>query len=219
MNIPPWSFSTINSYMTCPFKYYAAKVSKKYPDESNEASIWGNRVHKALEERLLHKTTLPVGMDQWEPIVALFDEPSGELLVEHKLAIDKKFEPCDWDNSWARCIIDVALLRGDRAKAYDWKTGKIKPGSQQLALSSAILMHVHPSVKIVDTGYVWLQYGDITPASYHRGDLSDFWAEFLPNVRKWERSFETGKWEKKPSGLCRDWCSNKECNFYQEKKK
>jgi hypothetical protein len=157
-------------------------------------------------------------MEQWEPVAALFDEPGGQLLVEKKLAIAQNFIPAKWDTAWGRGIIDVAILQGEKAKAYDWKTGKVKPDSLQLRLFSALLMHTYGFVEEVKTGYVWLQDGTITEETYTRDSLPEFWAEYLPKIKRWEESYQTNTWEKRPSGLCAGWCSNRECNFHKEKK-
>lgn len=211
--IPPWSHSTISSYKTCPLKYFAAKVSKKYPDQQNEASLWGNRVHTALENRVLKKTPLPEGMKEYEPLAALFDAPDGQLIVEKKLALDKYFRPAEWDKCWVRGIIDIGILKSKSAKVYDWKTGKPKRDSQQLALFAALVMGYYPYIETVKTGFIWLKDQSLDEAVYTREDLPGIWEEFIIDVRKWENSYKTGKWEVRPSGLCRQYCSNMECSY------
>jgi len=216
MNPPPWSFSTIEAYETCPAKYCASRVSKKYPDTQNEASIWGNRVHKALELRLTTKAPLPEGMTQWEPLAAMFDAPGGKLLTEYRFALNRQFNAAQWTNCWVRGIIDVGVLKTKSAKAYDWKTGKPKSDTGQLALSAAAIMHTFPFVNTVTTGYIWLKDNTLPEETYTREDLPAIWGDFLPRVVKWETSFRTNKWEKRPSGLCKGWCSNLDCAFNEK---
>ena len=213
MQIPPWSFSTIENYETCPAKYYAQKVSKKYPDSQNEASIWGNRVHKSLEMRVAEKKPLPEGMEQWEPLAATFDDHGGKLLTEFRFSLDKQFRPSKWTECWVRGIIDVGVLRAKDAHVYDWKTGKPKADTGQLKLSAAAVMHSYKYIKTVKTGYIWLKDNTLKDETYTRDDLPDIWADFLPRVVKWENSYKTNTWEKRPSGLCKAHCSNLDCTF------
>lgn len=218
MEIPPWSFSILSAYETCPAKYYASKVSKKYPDSQNEASIWGNRVHAALDKRLTEKKPLPEGMQQWEPLASMFDSPGGKLLSEFRFSLSKQFRTATWTNCWVRGIIDVGVLKEGHAKLYDWKTGKPKPDEGQLKLSAAAVMHSFPYIETVTTGYIWLKDNTLNDTTYTRDDLPAIWGDFLPRVVKWENSYKTNKWEKRPSGLCKGWCSNLDCTFNEKRR-
>jgi len=217
MKIPPWSFSSIDSFETCPEKYNAAKVAKTFPDKANEYSIWGNRVHSAIEQRLRNKKPLPEGMEQWEPLMEIFDNPGGKLLVEQRYALNRQFGPCEWGDAWTRGILDVGIIRKKNAKIYDWKTGKRKL-TWQLKLTAAVTMHAMPYIESVDVGFVWLQGGDIDEERFTRDDLPAIWEEILPKVVRWEKAYQTNKWEKRPSGLCKGWCSNLKCPFNQPRK-
>jgi hypothetical protein len=221
MIVPPWSFSVVDSFETCPEKYNAAKVARTFPDQQNEFSIWGNRVHKALEERLSQKKPLPEGMQQWEDIASIFDNPGGTLLVEHRYALNRQFGTAKWTDSWTRGIIDVGVVRAKkkRAKIYDWKTGKRKL-TWQLKLSAAVFLHSFPYIDEVETAFVWLSPGmeGMDAETFTRDDLPMIWEEILPKVLRWENAYLTNKWEKRPSGLCNGWCSNKVCPFHKPRK-
>ena len=219
MQIPPWSFSTIDAFETCPFKYYAAKVSKKYPDAQNEASIWGNRVHSSLEQRVVSKKPLPEGMEQWEPLAATFDDHGGKLLTEFRYALNRQFEPTEWTKAWVRGIIDVGVLQTSSAYLYDWKTGKPKADTGQLSLSAAAVFHSFKYIDTAITGFIWLKDNTLKEDTYKRSDLPAIWGEWMPRVVKWETAFRTNKWEKRPSGLCKGWCSNLDCTFNEKRRR
>jgi hypothetical protein len=114
----------------------------------------------------------------------------------------------------------VGVLDWDKEVAlnYDWKTGKVKNDTQQLQLSSAILMHTHDDIQKVTSGYIWLAANKITDEKFKRDDLPAIWQEFLPRVARMERAFEQDEWKKHPSGLCRGWCPVKSCAHCKEKK-
>ena len=46
------SFSSLKMYENCPKRYYHQRITKEVVDSGSEATRYGNRVHKALEERL-----------------------------------------------------------------------------------------------------------------------------------------------------------------------
>ena len=43
----PWSYSKIKSFETCPKQFYHVKVAAEYPEATNEAMLYGNRLHTA----------------------------------------------------------------------------------------------------------------------------------------------------------------------------
>ncbi len=53
MILPPWSFSHLNTWLTCPHQYAHKYVLRDLPSEpQSEAMKWGNTVHEAFEARL-----------------------------------------------------------------------------------------------------------------------------------------------------------------------
>ena len=50
MKIPPWSYSALKTYETCPRKYQAEKVTKEVPFTQTDATIYGTELHLAAEE-------------------------------------------------------------------------------------------------------------------------------------------------------------------------
>lgn len=213
---PSWSFSSLNSYETCPRKHYRTKVKKDIQETVSEQITWGNEVHKALEDRVRDNKPLPKSMQKWEPFVAKLLARKGEAVAEQQLCISKTLSPTDWfgSDSWCRGIVDFALFDGDKAIALDWKTGKIKDDHDQLKLFAALMFHHYPQIEKVTTGYVWLAHQcKITTKSFYRSDLPEIWKAYLPRVKRYEIAHKEDKWEAKPSGLCRAWCPVLDCEF------
>ena len=50
------SFSAIKMYENCPKRYYHQRITKEVKDTGSDATIYGERVHEALEHRLKDKT-------------------------------------------------------------------------------------------------------------------------------------------------------------------
>lgn len=202
-----WSFSSMNMFYTCPKQYELTKVKNVIPYTETEATIWGSEVHEAIENYCigvpLHDKYLP-----FKPYADKVLAMPGEKFFERKFALTKNLTPTDFeaDDAWVRGIIDVAVVDGNRAIALDWKTGKVRPDSDQLKLFAAFIFEHYPAVDTVSTRYVWLKFNQVTKETYARSDLPGIWAHFMAKARRLEQAYATNKWIPKPSGLCAGWC-------------
>jgi len=217
MAIPAWTYSQLDKFETCPRQFYHVRVLKDIKEPPTEATMWGEKVHTAMEHRVRDGTPLPEGMEQWEGIAAKFAALPGQKLCEEQMAVDKNFQPAEWGNAWSRGIADLLVIHGDKAGVFDYKTGKRKI-TEQLELYVGYTFATYPEVNYVTTGFVWLRDKKIDKATYHRDQVAGIWNGFLPRVRKLESAYEREAWPCRPSGLCRGWCPVKTCDFYKEKK-
>lgn len=220
MTVPspyPWSFSALTQFETCPKQYYHQRVAKDVGKPVSEASIWGNVVHKHIEERLANNVPLPSTLAGLEKVVAPIANKPGEKLVERQLAVDDAFVPVTWESTsaWCRAIVDVGVITDDKALLLDWKTGKRKPVSAQLKLSAALAFSHYPKLEVVYTGFVWLRDGKVDKETVTRGEVSNVWVELCSRVSRMERAFEEDSFPAKPSGLCLKYCPvpRSKCKF------
>ena len=206
--MPAWSYSSLTAFETCPKRYFLTRVAKKVVEPQTEATTHGNAVHKALEHRIKNKSPLPKAMEQYEKYCAKMEAVPGQIFAEQKIALNKQFQQTGWvsKDCWVRMILDVTIDAGRKAATFDWKTGKPKPDSKQLALCAAGVMHTRPAVDEVRTGFIWLKEDSMTKETYTREQLPEIWQEFAPRVKRLEIAYEQDKWEAKPSGLCGKWC-------------
>jgi len=212
-----WSYSSLTSFETCPFRWWKTKWTKEVAEPQTEATLWGNRVHKALEDRLRRKTPLPEGMEQFEPIARtlLRHAENARLECEQKYAINDRFQKTGYFDKdvWLRSIADVVITRGDKAFIGDYKTGKMSnvPDSAQLQLGAAVVFVHKPWVKQITNAFIWLREGKITSETYSREDLPEIWQKFMPRVQRIEKALEQNKFIPRPSGLCRAHCPVTSC--------
>ncbi len=211
-----WTYSHLEKFATCPKQFYHANVARDFVSPPTEATIWGERVHTAFENRVKLGTPLPEGMEQWEPIAKKLESIEGNKLPEVKLAISKSFQPADWGDAWSRGIADLVIDKGDKALVFDYKTGKRKP-SEQLHLYAAFVFAHYPEVNHIKTNFIWLKEKKTDGKEFHRDELPVIWRDFLPKVAKLESAYERDSWPAKPSGLCRGWCPVKTCQFYKDR--
>jgi hypothetical protein len=217
MNGLPWSHSSLTSFETCAWKHYLTKVKKEVSDPPGEAAKWGTTVHKYLEDHVKTGEPLHEDVKYLSSMVEKITSSKGEKIAEQQLAITPGYAATDWwdKGAWARAIIDVTVINGSKAVTLDYKTGKRKVDSDQLKMSSALLFAHYPDLTKITTGFLWLKDGKMDTAVFHREQIGEIWASFLPRVRRLELAFENDKWPKKPSGLCRQYCpvGKNRCEF------
>jgi hypothetical protein len=210
------SYSKLKNYETCPKRHFEIDITKNVREPESEQLTWGNNVHKALAMRLGHmKRPLPPEMIDFEPWASRFDNGTGTMLIEQKLAVRRDFSPCTYfDNKvWFRGVADVLKLHGPVAMVADWKTGKVTEDSVQLALSAAIVFAHHPSINVVRTMFVWLKDPSWAPTVeiYKREDLPKIWNNLTPRIKNYEQAWNTDTFPAQPSYLCAEWCPVTKC--------
>lgn len=213
MKIPPWTASSIDAFITCPYKFYRLRVLRDVKDlPPSEQSLWGRRVHKVFEDAVNWGDPLSEEYKQWQPLVDKIKALPGEKLPEFRFSIDQDFNQCPWKDAWSRGMADLVVRNGKEAIILDYKTGKRKP-SDQLQLYAGFAFAYWPHLERVHTAFVWLKDKVLDRKTYEAKDKADIWANWMPLYKRYERAFETDVWMKHPSGLCRNWCPCKDCEF------
>jgi len=216
MTIPAWTYSQLDKFETCPRQFFHVRVAKDVVEPPTEATLWGERVHTAFEDRVSKGTPLPEGMTQWESFASKLSRLNGDKYCEQQMALDSSFQPTDWKSAWTRGIADLLVVDGAQAIVMDYKTGKRKL-TEQLMLYAGYTFAHYPQVNVVTTGFVWLKDKKIDKETYSRQEIPKIWNSFLPRVRKLELAYEKNAWPVRPSGLCRGWCPVKTCEFYKNR--
>jgi hypothetical protein len=172
-------------------------------------------VHRALDARVGKKTPLPYDLTTYERIAAKFDTVKGDVLTERKITLNQNFEETSWfaKDAWLRVIFDLSIVSPRKAVILDYKTGKRKMDIDQLELFAVVAMKVHPEVKEVNTGYIWLKEGKIDKQTFRVEEAPRIWGKFLSQVQRLENAHAAQAWPPTPSGLCRAWCPVLSCEF------
>jgi hypothetical protein len=121
--MPPWSYTALTAHETCPRRYYLTRVAKQVIEPQTEATIWGNRVHNALEKRAKGEAPLPPELQQYEKYIEKILSREGKRIVEQRMTIDRNFRPTDWGSktAWCRGIVDIGVVGSETAYLLDWK--------------------------------------------------------------------------------------------------
>jgi len=209
------SFSSIKMYENCPKRYYHQRITKEVQDTGSDATIYGERVHEALEHRLDKKVELPTESETYEPLCKSIEGLGGTLQVEQKLTLSENLTPTTWweKDAWLRSILDVLIVFEDEAIVMDWKTGKRRPDFSQLEMFALQVFSHYPNIKKVKSTFVWLKDLSLDSHTYNRLDADDMWVKLLSKTERINQSLTNNNWPPKPSGLCRFCPAKNICEF------
>ena len=215
-----WSFSRLNSYETCPKKFWHESVRKDVPFEESEAMRYGKLVHKALELRVGKGKPMPLNLRYLEKYAKALADSAGDKLTEQQLAIDADFNPCGWfdKQTWCRAILDLAIVNGTHAVVFDYKTGKISSDFTQLRLAAVLLMLHMPELQTAELAYLWTKDKKITryEDKLTRDDIKTVVLELMPRIKKYERAHRMESFPARPGFLCKNWCPVTKCPHHGE---
>jgi hypothetical protein len=132
----PWSHSRLEDFKNCPRAFHEKQVLKSVVETKGEATIWGERVHKHFEERLVDGVVLPPELECHEPFLGRLEAMPGTKHVEARIALNTAGQPCEFfgDNVWFRGVIDFMNIDGSHALLVDHKSGKHHTKFGQLKL-------------------------------------------------------------------------------------
>ncbi len=208
------SYSMLNTFKNvCEHQFYRRYIKKDQPFVETEAMRWGNKVHKAFEERIGKGIVLPDDMLQWEHYATPFDH--YDVYTELQLGINSQGAPVDYwaDDVWFRGKLDAAVIVHDKALLTDWKTGSSRfEDSFQLKTNAFLLKRAFPALRTIVGRYVYLKENKLG-TMYTLDDFGMTWATILLLMTEIEKKKKSGEWTKKKSGLC-GYCSVKDCENY-----
>ena len=212
------SYSALKQYDTCPKRYYHQRITKEVKDSVGEATLYGERVHKHLEDYLKTGAALPDDSVKLQPLCDTFRTSAGDggFFVEQEYTLNKDLQETGWwdADAWLRFKLDVLVVRDNgTAIVADWKTGKRRPDFDQLEMFALAVFSFWPAVNKVTSVFVWTKENAMDKETYKREHIDDMWTRLLTRINRVEKSLETDVWPAKPSGLCR-YCPCKDfCEF------
>ena len=204
------SYTAIKQYNSCPKRYYHQRITKEVKDQPGAATVYGERVHKQLEDYLkAPANALPAESAALKPLCDMFTEQvqgSGQILVEQEYTLNSNLEPTNWfaPDAWLRFKLDVLVVRDNNtAIVADWKTGKRRPDFDQLEMFAVAVFKFWPEVTKVSSLFIWTKENAIDKEIYRREHEDAMWTKLMTNIHRIEKSLETDNWPAKPSGLCK----------------
>lgn len=207
-----WSWSRIELFEQCPKRFYHKTIKKDIPFIPNDATERGKRVHDSLANALLHGSALPAELSHMVSLINGVNQrrranPDIHTIIEQDLAFREDLTLTDWFSKevWLRMRWDLALKEGREISIWDWKTGKVKPASDQLALSAFGAFAIFPDLEIAKTAYVWVDHSQFTPVAFTRDQFDRLERKFGDRAELLQIANEKGEWPAKANPYCK-WC-------------
>jgi len=203
------SYSSIKDFAGCARRFHQVRILKRFKSEPTEATMYGERVHKAFELYLMQGTPLPEDLEKHRPLLDQLLGKGREIHCEKKLGVRADFTPCEFfsPDVWIRGIPDLLMLNEERTTAWigDWKTGKSAryADTSQLELMAAIVMAHYPTVQRVRGMLAFVVAGTTVSAAYTRDQLSDIWSKWAGQADRVLEALRNGVWNASPSPLCK----------------
>jgi len=220
----PWSPSALETFKNCPSQYEHRYVLKDLPpEERSDEQVYGEYVHEAFANRLRPiRQPLPPDVKAHEPFMQELAAQEGWAFVEHKAALAKTAESCEWSDKdvWCRMIIDYLRVdaRERHATIVDHKTGKPHQKFNQLVIYALWTFQEFSYVDEIEVMFYWTKNRTTTRKTWKREQANQLWKELAGDLRQYRDAFRTGIWQVRPSGLCGGWCPVVGCKYWRPKR-
>ena len=221
-----WSHTALDNFENCPKQFYETKVVKpsRYPFVDTPETIWGRKVHKDFENRLLYNAPLPPDLQAHEDFLAAFQAEPGEIAGEERIALDTAMRQCQYFDRkvqvWYRGQVDAR--KRDRAAGVshilDHKTGKVKNDFTQLKGFAMWEFLTQPDIHTCRVEFYWTQIRGANGETYYREQLPEIIRFFAAKLHRYADAFLTDTFPPKPSGLCNGWCPVTTCEYWRPKR-
>jgi CRISPR/Cas system-associated exonuclease Cas4 (RecB family) len=220
MKAPSFSYSSLSQFITCPKQYEAHKVLKYIPFTDTTATLYGKDVHTAAEHYIGLGTVLPEKYNYIKSYLDTLNAIKGDKFCELELGISLhggEYGLCDFnaeDRYW-RGIADLVIVDEPTGKAYivDYKTGKSAKyaDTKQLGLLAAAVFLKYPTVKTIKGMLLFVVSKEIIKEDYEYVNRFEIFNKLKEALKQREVAYETGVFNTKPNGLCRQWCQATRC--------
>ena len=214
-----WSFSALDMFEKCRKKFYHLKVIKSHKEPDNQWQADGKFIHDAIFKYCTQGVPLPLTIRHMQGDAdKIMRIPHDMIEGEMQLCLNAKFKPVAWfaKDAWVRAIVDLLLIKGNVAIIVDWKTGKQKPGFDQLKLTAAIVSRLMPEIDQFHLIYSWLKDSEITRTTIHKSELKQVWLNYMPRAKEMTTAEATTSFEANPTGLC-GYCPITDCPHWFER--
>tara|TARA_Y100000389_G_scaffold204517_1_gene257601 strand:+ start:78 stop:746 length:669 start_codon:yes stop_codon:yes gene_type:complete len=205
-----WSYSSIKTFDQCPRKYFHLKVLKDVKDYGNQATIYGQEVHKACEDYVKDDVEIPEKFAYVRGVVEAIKRMNGDKHTELKLGVKKVeggYEPCKFlgKDVWWRGIADVVVIRGDTGYSLDYKTSKNAryADTKQLDLVAAGLFVHFPQLKKVKSGLLFVVSNEFIHKEHFVEQRDEYFDTFKDQLDRLDSAEVSGVWNAKTGPLCK----------------
>jgi hypothetical protein len=205
-----WSYSSIKTFEQCPKKYYHLKVLKDVKDSGNEATIYGQEVHKACEDYIKDGVEIPEKFAYVRKVVERIAKQEGEKHTEMKMGLKRVgdgYEPCKFlgKDVWWRGIADVVVINGSTAYSIDYKTSKNAryADTKQLDLVAGGLFVHFPQLDTIKSALIFVVSGDVIKKNHYREHMDKYLNTFEDSLDRLDNAEQNAVWNAVTGPLCK----------------
>jgi CRISPR/Cas system-associated exonuclease Cas4 (RecB family) len=227
MSAPPFSYSSLSTFITCPKQYEADKVLKYIPHEDTQATLYGKGIHKAAELYIRDSTPLPAKYTYIKNYLDTLNAIEGDKFCELEMGIKRivdeygelDYTYCEFEDPtrYWRGIADLVIVNLATGTAYlvDYKSGKSSKyaDTKQLGLLAAALFLKYPTLKRIKAMLLFVVAGELIKAEYSYETRFDIFDTLREALMQREAAYRSGVFNPKPNGLCRQWCKANRCVY------
>lgn len=232
-----YSYTSIKEFHQCPKRWYENRILKRWPFKETEATQYGNKVHKALEEAARANVgdpaaTLPYSLSGYQYLADAIQRAKASGMV----AIPEQTIGMTYDGNGVRGrkdiwwgsdvkiagICDISLLTNDfsYARIGDYKTGSDKyPDIEQLDLMALLTFVEYPTVQTIDAMLMFVKQKSTyptTPKRYTREDMKEINDRFDVYITDIEQHKSENHFPDNGGNALCGWCVVEDCPFYKE---
>ena len=212
-----WSYSSLKDFINCPRQYHEVKVLRRFTKRMTPQMRYGSEVHSAIEDYIREGKPLKKNYEVYKPMLDAINEIPGEKFCEHKMALDRQMNPCEYGRGyWVRGIADLLVVDDDTGFVVEYKTGSNKyPDVNQLKLMAVMAFAHFPEVERIKAGLLFVAHGSFVTEDYERSMVSEMWSKhFSPELQRLETAYQTNVWNPNRTPLC-GWCPVETCEHHK----
>jgi len=203
----PYSYSSWSTYNKCAAKYKYSYIDRIPGEAPSPQMARGTDLHDAVEKYLLGQLErMPKELHKLNGMYMEQIKASYDLYPEEKWAVDKKWEPVDFDdpNAFMRGVFDLRAEREGEIKIFEWKTGKMyDEHADQSHLYATVALTWYETQPKVPVDIRYLDFGTNKTETYSRDMYKMMklrWRDRIKQIEK-DKTFAPN-----PSYACR-WCA------------
>lgn len=167
-----FSLTKVTTHEKCALKYKFRYILN-LPETKGAAATRGVELHKCIEDYIRLEVPLPNELTHYQGWLTSMRGP--EAFPEHKIAVDNRWQICEWDdpNAYMRSVVDLKYIVSPVSVVnYDWKSGKIYYDHvDQKLLYAAMVSTEHPEALEIRSIHVYVDLGKNTEQVYHRDQI------------------------------------------------
>lgn len=183
-----FSLTKITTHEKCGLKYKFRYIMN-LPSGKSPTAQRGIDLHKCVEDKLKINAPLPAELSHYDSWLTQLQ--GGDCFPEHKIAVDKNWQVCGWEDpdAYMRSVLDLKYVVSPTEIAiYDWKSGKIYDDhADQKRLYGPMAFAEHPDVYSIRSIHVYLDLGKNVEMGFHRDQmpaLREYWDQRVAAVER-----------------------------------